>query len=250
MIKLKCGSSLLLCATLLLPALSAAQDDDGPSYFSVRTFAVDPGEGARFRELQGQLTEAADEAGWPPRAVYQEVRGKVGTYYVVSGMRDFASFDDDWQPPMEEAAWDEWLTAIGRTGRSMSVVTYRRYPELSITPAEDAGPAGLVMMRFTTVFPGKSDAFRDWVANKLKPALEKGGIEGFSYSRAVLGGNPNVWVSGARIENWAALDEPGPLESLSDDERAELFDGFEDIVESTDIRMIRFLPDISSLPRE
>lgn len=250
MTKLKIGSLLLLSATLILPAYSVAQDEEGPSYFSVRTFDIRPGQGDEFRGLMGRLTEAGDAAGWTARANYQEVRGQLGTYYSVTGIEDFASFDEEFAPPMDEDAWQGWLGEMRQTGRSVSLVVYRSYPELSIEASEDAGPAGLIVLRFTRVYPGKNGAFADWVGDKLKPALKQGGVQSFSYSRAVLGADTNLWVSGVRIENWATLDEPGPLSHLSDEERDALFEGWDDIVESTDVRVIRFLPGISTPPDE
>lgn len=250
MIKLKYGSLGLLCAALLLPALAAAQDDEGPSYFSVRTFDVKPGHGDQFRELMGQITEAGDAAGWQPRANYMEIRGELGTYYSVTGIENFAMFDEEFEAPMDEGAWENWLAAMRHAGRATSLVVYRTYPRLSIVPPEDAAAPSLIQLRFTRVYPGKNGAFADWVENKLKPALEEGGVQSVNYSRAVIGADTNLWISGMRLENWAALDEPGPLSHLSDDEMEALFEGWGDIVESTNVRMIRYLPDISSPPGE
>ncbi len=168
----------------------------------------------------------------------------------MTGIENFASFDEEFTAPMDEDAWQEWLAAMWKTGRSTSLVVYRIYPELTISAPEDAGPPDLIQLRFTRVYPGKNRAFADWVGNKLKPALEKGGVQSFNFSRAVLGADTNLWISGMRIDNWAAYDEPGPLAHLSDEESAALFEGWDEIVQSTDVRVIRYLPDISTPPEE
>ena len=60
-----------------------------------------------------------------------------------------------------------------------------------------------------------------------------------------FGGDTNRWVSGARIPNFAALNGPGPLASLSDEEREALFADLGDMVWGSEVRVLRYRADLS-----
>lgn len=243
MIKKMYGGLVLLGATLLLPALASAQDAER-TFASVRTVHVKASRAAEFVELQKQLNEAAKTAGQPGRQVWQEIRGELGTFYIVSELDKFAAYDEDNDPPMDKEAWAAWVDAIMDTTASSSRMVMRTHPEFSI-PADEGAEPGLLILRYTTVAPGKGGDYHDWVENQLSPALKAGGATGVSFNHVAIGGNTNLWISGSRIDSWAELDTFGPLADMSDEDRAALFANYSDMVWESDVRVLRYRADMS-----
>jgi hypothetical protein len=241
--RIAAGLLLLATMSLLLPLTASAQDAD-VSYSQIRTVHVKPSMVSEYVELQKQLNDAAKAAGQSGRGVWQEVRGDLLTFHTVSRLESFAQYDEDGNPPMDEDAWAKWLEAIGDVTASSSRTIMRTHPEYSI-PVEEESTPSLLIVRRTTVAPGRSGAFHDWIENKLVPALKNGGAEGVTFSHVAFGGNTDDWISASRIDNWAELDTPGPLADLSDEERGALFADWGETVWGSDVRIMRFRADLS-----
>jgi hypothetical protein len=241
--KIAAGSLLLAAMTLLVPLTVSAQDAER-SYSAVRTVHVKPSMVSEFVALQTQLNDAAKAAGQSGRGVWQEVRGDLATFHIVSQLESFAQYDEDGSPPMDEDAWAEWVEAIGNVTASSSRTISVQYPGLAIPGDEDAAP-NLLLLRFTTVAPGQGGAYRAWLRDKLVPALKAAGTTGHSFSRTIFGGNTDVHIQATSIDNWAALDGAGPLSGLSDEERADMFANFSDMVWGNELRILRFRADLS-----
>lgn len=237
------GSFLLAAMTMLVPMSASAQEDER-TYVGVRTIQVKASKTREFIDLQKQLNDASKAVGRPGRSVWQETRGDLGTFHVVSPLEDFAQFDEDFDPPMEEAAWTAWVDAIYATVSSSTRVVLRTHPEFSIPPDEDSEPA-LLILRYTSVAPGKGGDFHDWVENQLVPALKAGGAKGVNFSHVAFGGSTDRYISASRIDNWADLDSPGPLSKMSDEDRAALFADFGDMVWGNEVRILRYRADLS-----
>jgi len=244
MITRKTGGSLLLAIILLLPAFVAAQDGEERQYLAVRTVTVTAEGSATWVEQQRQLAAVHKERGDPTRHVWQEVTGDIDTFHIVTFPDGFAGRDEAPEGPPMGDAQAEWVAKISPTVASRNTVVLRRYPQHTIPNADGSEP-GLSTLRYTTIAPGKSGAFNTWIGEKLVPALKKGGAEGVRFNRIVFGGNTDVWVSSNSLPNFAALDEPGPLAGLSDEERAEMFDGWGEMVWESDVRLVRFRDDLS-----
>ena len=245
MMKSNYGSTLLLAAALLLPAYAGAQDEnEGLSLVSVRSVTTTAGGGATWVEQQKQLAAAHKERGDPSRHVWQEISGDIDTFHIVTfsdGYGGGGGPNED--PPMGDAQ-EAWVAKISPTVASRSTMIMRYYPQHSIAPEPNSEPSMLIL-RYTDVAPGQNDAYERWLAEQLVPALKAGGATGVTFNRVVYGGDTNRWVSGSRIENMAALNEPGPLGSLSDEERAELFAGLDDVVWGSERRILRYRADLS-----
>ena len=201
--RLAVGSLLLAAVTMLLPMTVSAQEDER-TYVGVRTVQVKASKARDFVELQKQLNEAGKAAGLPGRGVWQEIRGDLGTFHIVSPIEDFAHYDEDFDPPMEEEAWTAWVDAIGATVASSTRVVLRTHPEFSIPADEDSEPA-LLLLRYTSVAPGKGRAYHEWIENQLVPALKAGGAKGVNFSHVAFGGSTDRYISASRIDNWADL---------------------------------------------
>jgi antibiotic biosynthesis monooxygenase (ABM) superfamily enzyme len=237
-----CG--LLLAAAPLLLPLTASAQDEARTWSTVRTIHVKPSMVPEFVELQKQLNEAGKAAGHRGRGVWQEIRGDLATFHVVEGLDNFAQYDEEFTPAMGEDEWDAWVDAIGDTIVSASRRINRTHPEYSI-PTGDDSTTELLVLRTTSIAPGKGGDFHEWLEDKLVPALKSGGAEGVWFSHVAFGGSTDRWTIASRIDNWAELDEPGPLSHLSDEERAALFEGWGEMVWGSDVRIMRFRPDLS-----
>lgn len=245
MIKLKNGILGLLCTALLLPALAVAQDDEGPQWLSVRTVTAHASGVRTWVERQQEMSERRKEVGAGTRHVWQEINGNLDTFHIVTFPENFAGGDTPPDEPLMGEAQDEWEAAIGPTIDSRSTMVLRYYPELSRPPEEGVEPA-LLVLRYHTVAPGKSGDYQAWLSDQLLPALDKVGVTGMNTNRVVRGGDTNLWIRGSRVPNFAALDQPGPLMKLSQEERAELFGGLDGVVWINEVKLLRYRADMSN----
>jgi hypothetical protein len=245
MIKRMHGGALLLATALLLPAFAAAQDD-ARQYVAVRMVTVTADGGAVWVEQQRQLAAVHKERGDPTRHVWQEVRGDIDTFHIVTFPENMASFDTAPEGPPMGDAQEAWVAKIGPTVASRSNRLLLAYPEHT-SPGDPDTERGLVVLRYVTVAPGQRNAYNRWLGEKLVPALKAGGAKGNRFSRVVAGGNTDLWVSTSAIPSFAALDSPGPLAGLSDEERGEIFADYGDMVWESEVRIIRFREDLSHI---
>lgn len=144
MIKRYLGSFVLLCATLLLPALAAAQDE-GPQWLSVRTVTTTAAGGAIWVEQQKKLAARHAERGDPSRYIWQEIRGQLDTFHIVTYPDSLGGGPEPGdEPPMGDAQ-AEWVATIAPTVASRTSVVLRHYPQYTIPADDDADPAFLVL---------------------------------------------------------------------------------------------------------
>lgn len=239
------GGLLLAATALLVPPIATAQDDEGPSWLAVRVVTTYADSGNTWVEQQRQLAEVRREGEAPPRHVWQVVRGELDTFHIVTFDDELAGYDTPPAEPEMGDAQQEWVAKIAPTVQSRSNYLLRSFSDLSI-PGEEGAEPGLLLLRYSKVAIGKHGQFREWVKNDLLPALEKGGAKGINFNRMGFGGDNNVWVSSSVIENFAQLDGPGPLNYLSDEENAALFADFNEMVESSELRILRHRADMSN----
>ena len=236
--------SLVLAATSILLPLTATAQDDGPTFNAVRTIHVKPSMTSEFIEGQRQLNEALHAAGRPARNVYQEIRGELGTFYVVQRIESFSQYDGEFTPPMSDEDWAAWVEAYGDSVESSARTISRTHPEFSI-PLEEGATPELLIIRRTNIAPGQGGAFHSWVEEKLVPALKEQGVTGMYFSHIAFGGDTNRWIFASFIDNWAQLDEPSPVGRMSAEEREALFEGWGEMVWGSDVRILRYREDLS-----
>jgi hypothetical protein len=242
--RIAAGTLLLAAMSLLLPLTASAQDAD-VSYNQVRTVHVKTSKVGEFVELQKQFKAALEAAGRPARAVWQEIRGDQSVFHLVVRADNLTSLDTQFERPMEDDVWDEYVGALSDTISSNTRVIVRRYPGLSIPRDGDAAPSMLVV-RSTLVAPGKGAAYRNWQRDHLVPALKAGGATGRGFSKVVYGGNTDRHISTSLIDNWAQLDGPGPIGEMSDEDRNAMFAALDEgTVWESDVRIMRFRGDLS-----
>jgi hypothetical protein len=243
--KLKTGSLLLLLTAMLVPAWSVAQDDEGPQWVSVRTVTTAGGQGATWIEQQVQLAAAHKERGDPARHVWQEITGDLDTFHIVTFPESLGGQGGPNEDPPMGDGQEEWAAKIGPTVASRSTMLMRHFPDLSIPPAEGS-ELGFLVLRRTTVAPGRSGDYSDWLEDKLVPMLKKAGATGVRQNRVAHGGDTNLWISSSRIANIAALNGRGPLASLSEEERTALNEGLDGVIWLTERKILRYRASMSN----
>ena len=235
-------------AVLALPAVAVAQEaeeDTGPNFILVRTVDVSTSGNAEWVALQQQLVAAEKEAGNGHRSVWQQVRGSLGTYHIVSSHVDRAGFDDegDGLASLGDGLAD-WANAIVKTISSRSLTEARIHKNLAI-PRDEEAERNLLVIRRLTLKQSQADAFHEWVAERLQPSLIAGGAKGVRFSHVTHGGNVSICTITTEMANWAEFDADSPLSQLTEGERDGLFAKWDDMVESHEVRVASYRADLS-----
>lgn len=220
-----------------------AQDDDH-GVINVRITKVKAGKVPEYLDLQHKLMESRKAAGEPGRGLWQVVRGPTNTFQSVSFHDNFAELDKPFNSGMEAAEWARWLSRIGDVIDSAQTVILRTHRDLAIPAAEGTVPK-MLMLRYRQIGAGQSDEYHDWVRDKLVPALKEGGVEGVNFAQVVAGDDNNMWISASRVDNYAALDGPGPFAGKSERQIDGIMrDGNSMMLNSQNVLM-RYRPDLS-----
>jgi hypothetical protein len=234
-------------AVLAMPtvmAQEAEEEDTGPNYILVRTVNTTNSGTDEWVTLQEQFSARAVENGTGHRDVWEVVRGRLGTFHIVSLHVDRAGFDEQGGGGGADEAQADWRAAIQKTVASRAQTESRLHKNLSIPLDEDAEPSLLTLRRFT-LKPGQIGAFHDWVEEELKPALEAGGAKGVYFSHVTQGGDVATCVVASHFANWAELDGPGSLSHMSEGERDGLFADFDDMVETHTVNILSYRTELS-----
>lgn len=231
-----------LMLTLLSP-LALAQED-APAWLDVRIMQVKADRGAEFQDLIAEITAALGAAGRPPVTVWQEVRGSLATYHLVTPLEAAGDLDEALGPPIDAGAWSALISRIVDTVESQRRLLLRNYPDIAIPAAEGSEPAELMLLRLRTIVTGGNGDYGDWLRDNYVPALADAGVQDLGVSRVVAGDSPGIWVMGTPIESWAQYDEPGLLADLSDREIEQLFGPSRALIETRENLVLRRRTDL------
>lgn len=235
---------LSLCACVLAFAGTTYAQDDEHGVMTVRTTKVKVGKGAEYRELLGKLAASRKAAGHSGVTVWEVVRGPASTFYTVASADNHAQYDKPYDSGMSDAEWERWLSRITEIVEHSNLTTMQTHSELAI-PADPESAPNLVLLRFTTLTPGNNDEHHEWLEETLVPAMKGGTQKGWSVSKVTMGDNPNTWISSRRLDSWEQLDGPGPFAHMSERQRNNMLDDYNERVQATRVEMIRFLPELS-----
>jgi len=231
---------------LAMPLTSSAQEEEenlGPVWMQVRSVSLNADGVQKWVELQTQAAATNRENEAPRRDVWQEVRGSLDTFRIVSFNESLAELD----PQGENGAGGppgDWVAAITPTVRERSQTISRLHRNLAIPTAEGHEP-NLLVLNTTRVRNGMAGAYHDWLENKLNPALEAAGVTGVYYSHMTHGSAGNLCLSARHVASWADLDQRR-LADLTGEDRAALFEGVSDMVVNSERRILQFRADMSN----
>lgn len=238
------GQYLVFALLLTLTSPLALAQEDTPPWLDVRIMQVKADRGAEFQDLIAEVTAAQSAAGRPPVTVWQEVRGSLATYHLVTPREAVGDFDDDLGPPIEAGAWSNLITRLVDCIQSQRRILLQNYPELTIPAAEGSEPAEFLMLRLREIVWGGNGEYREWLQDNLIPALTDAGVQDVGVSRIVAGDSPRIWIMGTPIENWAEFDEPGPFADLSEREAQQLFGAGNALIQTGENLVLRRRPDL------
>jgi len=222
---------------LVMPLTSSAQEGQNqpPARVQVRTVSLNADGVDTWVGLQTQLAEANRAAEAPTRLVYEEVRGDLDTFHIISFPENLAQFDEQGDAPGN--VQEDWVASIVPTIRERTETISRQHANASIPMAEDY-ERNLLVVSNTRIRGGRAGDYHDWQENKLKPALEAAGITGVYFSHMTYGGT-NICRMSVHVKNWAAADRRF-LADLSAEERAALYDGVGAMVIDSDRRVLQY----------
>jgi len=239
------ASLLSIIAVAFLAPIQATAQDDTPMFFQVRAVQVKLGMSSEFAELQKEFAAALTAADRPGRLVYQEVRGDIGVYYIVSPPAEVSSYDMPFEAPMSADKWTSWLSRFQDTVDSSTLTILRRYPDLAISSDSDSTP-NFAYLRYRTVAPGSSGDYQEWTRSQLVPNLKKGGVRNRTQSRMVMGGNNNTWVSATFHDSWTDRASDGPLQHMGADARNAMLKAGDSMLVESENKILRFRADLSN----
>jgi len=229
---------------LVMPLTSSAQEgaNQPPPRVQVRTVSLNADGVQTWVGLQTQLAEANRAAEASTRLVYEEVRGDLDTFHIISFPENLAQFDEQGENALGDAGGD-WVASIVPTVRERTETISRQHQNLSIPLAEDY-ERNLLVVSNTRIRGGRAGDYHDWLENKLKPALEAAGMTGVYFSHMLHGGS-NICRMAVHAPNWAALDRRF-LPDLTAEERAALYEGVGEMVAGGDRRILQYRAEMSN----
>ncbi len=222
-----------------------------PMLTGVRVLQVKHDRIGEFEGLIKELRAAMLESGQQPGFTTWSVElGDVNKYHLVMQLDSFASFAQMEQPPMEPVEWANWLNRIGGTIDSHTMIVGRMRPDMSIMPPEQAQqPPELLMLVSDTVMAGKTREYEAFVRDELLPALQQGDVDAVYANELMFGTEGRTWVYAVPLPGWQALDGPSPLiEALGPEAAQELMLRGDALVDSSEVEVLRFRPDLSIEP--
>jgi len=231
---------------LLLPITAWAQETEEMAPWSqVRIIDVKRDQLAEWEELAKEIIAASAEAGLPPVAVFEEVRGTMNRFHVVQALTDLAQLDDP-AMPMSAEEMEEWASRIAKTEATHRVLIVQNYPQYAVEGEEDMESSGFLMLRVVSTAPGHAQDYESWIADTLVPALREANLP-HSASRGFLGANVNTWYHALPVANWAEFDGPNPLmQALGEEAFMKLIEGVDAMVSHHKAILLRLRPDLSS----
>ncbi|MBA2602482.1 MAG: hypothetical protein H0U94_02750 [Acidobacteria bacterium] len=231
-------------------AVGQAQVPAEPSeVLSVAIAQVKPAAWSQFIDMQRDETvPMLRKAGTPWRMVWASgVFAEGFTAVSVTPVPKMAQYD---QPgPAIRALGEERARAFTEKAREMvsevRTSMIRTRPDLSFRTAPDATPK-LAVVATISVVPGRTADFEAVIKSDVIPAMKKAGVQTYSVSQTVLGGNVNEYTTLTYLDNYAAMDQPWGLEkALGQEGMLALGKKFSGIIEHHERMVVRFMPELS-----
>jgi hypothetical protein len=176
-----------LIPMLLVVPLAVSAQDDGPGRITVRLVDVKGDSVAEFEAAIAEVAKAQQAGGRPFFHVYERLRGDLPAFSIITADGAYTDL-----PPIE---LDSGLVArLQHSTNGSTLLSIAVYPEHGISSGSLAPTGEFMQVRVRTVAPSNRQAYHDWTADELVPALRDGGITDYRGGRITLGGNTNTFV--------------------------------------------------------
>ena len=119
-------------------------------------------------------------------------------------------------------------------------------PELSMPPAQNY-QTKLFVVTTTTVAPGRTEEYENYVKTALLPVIKQAAPKGYLLGRVAYGGATNQYMSALFVESWADLQRYREARDKAG-MAAKLAGKTAGIVLNTENAVYRFVPELSILP--
>jgi len=227
----------LAVGTLLSASTMLWAQDDGPGQISVRLVDVKADAVAQFEAAIADIGAVQQAAGRPFFHVYERIRGAAGFTII--------TLDADYNELPPAPLDSDLLDRVVHSVHGSTLLTLTIYPELGIPGAGTTAPSGEFMIaRVRTTSPSNRQAYFDWQANELVPALRAAGLTDQRAGRVIAGGNENTFVRFSFTNDWT--DQGNPLlASLGQREFDRLIGRANTLVVNAEMFIYRFRADLS-----
>lgn len=216
---------------------------------NIRFLRIKSGMGAEWREFrQKEALPLLRKGGVKEQTVsVMSQFGETG-YLVVTPIENLAQYDGP--SASVRVLGQEGATAFGAKNTSFTDSTHaialETRPELSMPPA--AGyQSKLFVVATTTVAPGRTDDYENYVKTSLLPVIKQAAPKGFLLGRVAYGGQTNQYMSALFVDSWADLQRY--REAIRKAATAAKLGGkTAGIVLGTENAIYRFVPELSIVP--
>ena len=200
---------------------------------------------AECREVTKRFSEAHKKGGGAFRHVWRNAVGNPYEYAIVTPMANYAQRDSPGpgRRGMSEAERAELAARRRLCTDSVEITIRRPIPELSI-PWSSGQPPKMLTTRTTRVRPGMANQYIEH-RKELVAALKKAGVPAYGVHQVRWGGT-REFVSWTSLDKMADLDGEGWLaKSMSEDVRIKWIEKAQSMVESTEVHIWAYQPELS-----
>ncbi len=204
--------------------------------------------GAEWREISKRFSEAHKKGGGAFRHVWRNTVGNPFEYAIVVPMANYAQRDSPGpaQKGMSEAERAELVARRRQCTESVEITIRRPIPELSI-PWPSGQPSKMLTTRTTRVRPGMANQYIEH-RKELVAALKKAGVPAYGVHQVRWGG-AREFVSWTALDKMADLDgESWLAKSMSEDVRIKWIEKANSMVESSELHIWEYQPELSFHP--
>lgn len=204
----------LLVAAVSVPCSAQTKDQPTRERIEITIVSVKPEMTADFENLiKTEFNPGITKGGAKWSDVWRNAAfGNAFDYIFVGPIDNFAQFDSP--SPLMKGLGKEGATAFfakaGKMVTNVHSMAYEVRDDLSYN-MKMTGPPKMAVVTYTSIAPGRSIEYENFIKNDFLPIVKQSGIAGYWVNKMVFGGDVNEYLTVVLHENFAGL-EKGPLQ--------------------------------------
>ena len=227
--------SLTAAVFITAPNLASAQED-GPFMLSTRLLDVQSGTEAHVESALADISAEFGNAGRPFNMVYQRIRGDLPAYVIYTPDANYNEM-----PPID---LDDGLIArVTDHLDGNTLLTTAINPALA-TNVEGMDTPDYMFVRVFSVPPANNEAFQEFMAETVAPALDEAGVSSRS-GRNILGGSIGNYVLYIYNDSFPADTAQRLMQSMGERDYDRMIAQGESLVSGVQDLVYRFREDLS-----
>lgn len=235
---MKTTLSIALGMLFVLGSFPAHTQEETSAYVAYSGNVVDHDKIELYEDLLRERRDAWKAAGHSYVHVFERVRHGESAYlsmYEDPDVNQLSLADADISPT--------WAAQIGGIAKYHILLTVEMPSAFVGNTDRGLGQDGdLLDMRVLRTAPGRAQAYYDWQADQLFPALRKAGVRMYG-ARAFLGDSNRTFLTFSVLEDWAEFTNPDPAHNSA--ELQKIRSAGEEMIVSTEQLMYRYRGDLS-----